>query len=206
MNAGYFSCANESTIFHFMKTSPFQLLPILALALSVATFDAAVASVNIPVTYRGYTSPDGTNQPAPAIDAPVKPKDSGNHATHWRKDPATNRLIPVFQVGTGENLRMLSLEELKAAAENGDTACQKELSYLYETGVQGVGVDSIQAYKWAALAESADAEKARRNLRRLELFMKPSEIEQAKKAVADFRAEAAKKKEAAKGKAEAASE
>lgn len=176
-----------------MKPFVALILPIVALAVAPNGSLALAASVNIHVTYSG---PAGTNASGMSIDQPINLA-PGVHRTSTVQDPKTGKLIPVFQVGTGENLRMLSVDELKTAAESGDTACQKELSYVYETGAQGVGVDSVQAYKWASLAESADAEKTQRTLRRLELFMKPEELAQAKKAVEGFRAEAAKKKEAA---------
>jgi hypothetical protein len=124
----------------------------------------------------------------------------GSSSASYRKDPATGKMTRVFDLGSEGTSRWLSIDEIKSNAETGDVRCQMELSYFYETGTQGFSADSVQAYKWATLAEAGKVAGADHAISRLELFMKPTEIEQAKKTVAEFQAEAAKRKEAAREK------
>ena len=99
---------------------------------------------------------------------------------------ATNFSTNSQPIDASKPLTTVDLVALKQSAESGDAKAQATLAGFLNEGSHGCPTNRVEAYKWAALAESGGNKDGHYLVQEIELFMAPVDLSQAKASVQDF--------------------
>ncbi len=120
------------------------------------------------------------------------------NAVFWLEKAAAQRHVAALynlgtMYGTGRGAtrdQQAAVRYFRQAAELGDAYAQFNLARRCEEG-QGTTLDLVEAWKWYALAASGEVPSANNGKRALESRMTPQQLDQARRAVEEFRKQAA---------------
>ena len=120
------------------------------------------------------------------------------NAVSWFEKAAAQRHVAALynlgsMYGTGRGVTrdpLVAVRYFRQAAELGDAYAQYNLARRCEEG-QGTATDLVEAWKWYALAASGGIPSANDGKHALESRLTPQQLEQARRAVEEFRKQAA---------------
>jgi len=124
--------------------------------------------------------------------------ESPTNAIYWlEKAAAQHHVAALYNLGsmygTGSGVKLdqqAAIRYFRQAAEMGDGYAAYNLARRYEDG-HGTPANPVEAWKWYSLAGAAGLDSANAGKRALEARLTPEQLEQARRALEEFRAKLA---------------